>query len=120
MGAIGMGRNENWLFVILQVNLPDCEVEVVHCEQQIWEEGGSLQSQCGPVFFLTIVSNPDVLSKLGPVVRACINWLDTPVYKNQVSFIRNSPEGWGSLIFLNQDSTQAQLSRTVLFKEIQF
>ena len=69
---------EDWPLISFEVCFPDGKMEVVHGKKQIWEEWRSLKSKSWPVFFLTVIRESDILSKLGSIVTGT-NWLDTPI-----------------------------------------
>ena len=75
--------------IVTQRGLPDAEVEVVHGQDQILEEGGTLKCYNRAVAALALVDLSDILSKLGSFlsISCTCRWLDAPVNLDKVTFV---------------------------------
>jgi hypothetical protein len=75
--------------IVAQRGLPDAEVEVVHGQDQVLEEGGTLKCYNRAVAALALVDLSDILSKLGSFfgISCTGRWLDAPVNLDKVTFV---------------------------------
>lgn len=88
--------SKDWLVIILKINFPNCEMEIVYCEQKIWEELWSLKSQARSVFFFTFIHVFDIFCDFWTIILISYR-SHTPVNLAQITFIRGTPKNWSSL-----------------------
>ena len=76
VGSEGVSRTEDRSIEIFEGSLPDTEVEVMHCEDQVFEEWRSLECYNWSVVAFTFIHLTDVLGKLGSLL-SCLtsSWL---------------------------------------------
>lgn len=118
MSALCVHWFENRLLVALKISFPNCEVEIVHCEQKIWIERRSFEGEPRSVFLLAVESHPHVFCNLRCIIW-CLDWFNTPINLNEVALIRECPKCRRRLPFLKQNSTESKFTRAILLKQVQ-
>ena len=75
--------------IVTKRGLPDAEVEVVHCQNEVLEEWGTLKCYNRAVAALALVDLSDILSELGGFlsISSAGRWLDTPVNLDKVTLV---------------------------------
>ena len=86
VGAVSWSRAEDGVLSILEINLPNSEMEVMNGQEEVGVEWRSFQGKCWSVLLLTVEGTLDVLSDLGAVITST-DCLDGPVDEDEVSLI---------------------------------
>ena len=103
MSANLWSGDKDGLFVAIEINFPNSEVEIVYSQEKVWEEWRSIEGQSWSTLLHAVVGEFDILSKFGLIISST-DWLNAPINKYEITLIRGSPECWSSLIGLKQDS----------------
>ena len=111
--------DKDGLFVAIEINFPNGEVEIVNGQEKVWEEWRSIEGQSWSTLLHAVVGELDILSKLGLIISST-DWLNAPIDEDKITLIRGSPECWGSLIGLKQDSAETEFSGTILLEKVKF
>lgn len=91
MAAEGISRAEYGSVEIVQGGLPNAEVEVVHCQNEIFEERRALQGHNRAIVSLAFVDFLDILSEFGCLfssLPSLCGRLDTPIDIDKVALVR--------------------------------
>ena len=78
MSANLWSRDKNGLFVAIEINFPNSEVEIVNSQEKVWEEWRSIEGQSWSTLLHAVVGEFDILSKFGLVISSA-DWLYAPI-----------------------------------------
>jgi hypothetical protein len=121
VGGLGVFRSEDGLFHFLERSLPEAEVEVVDGEEHIIIEGRAFESQARSIITLGIEVSAYKLV-FGLVLISGLSrsrgFSLCPVNVDKVTFIRASKESMGGLMGVEENSAEAEVTRTILSSQL--
>lgn len=116
--AEGHGRAEDRLVVVIESRLPKAEVEVMHSQDEVIEEGRALERERWTIIVLGVVREAHVLGRLDTVITL-VDGLHAPIDEAKLTFVGSTPERGLLLVLLKEDAHKTQLSRTIKLLQLE-